>query len=818
MKISYHWLKDFIKLELTPEQVSEILTNTGLEVEGMETFESMPGGLKGYVIGHVKTCEKHPNADKLSVTTVDVGSNITLPIVCGAPNVAAGQKVVVATVGAVVHTPDGAFEIKKAKLRGEPSEGMICAEDEIGLSDNHDGILVLPDDVEPGTLASEYFNVKQDVVFEIGLTPNRIDAASHLGVARDIAAFLRQNRNIDLVKPDISAFTPDATNKSIPVKIENSGACKRYSGLVIEGLQIAPSPDWMQNKLKAIGLKPINNVVDITNYVLHELGHPLHAFDLEKMAGPEIVVRTNPEGTKFKTLDGEEHTLTTSDLTICDAEKPACIAGVFGGLISGVTENTKAIFLECAYFDPVYVRKTARRLGLSTDSSFRFERGADPNLTVYALKRAAMLLQELAGGKIVSDIIDVYPEKIDNNKVKLYYKNVDRLIGEQLDRSKIANILRSLEMEILDETDEGVYVSVPTYRVDVTREADVIEEILRIYGFNNIPVPEKINSSLSYTPKSDNEKLVNLVSDYLSSNGFNEIMSNSLTKSAYFEKWSAFDTGNTVTLLNPISSDLDAMRQNLLFSGLEAMRYNINRQNPDIRFYEFGNCYQRNNQHDAGKAEGYTQQLQLGMFLSGNKSKPNWNTPEGKYNFFTMKKYCNGILTRLGIDTDAVKQKVVTETPDIYSQGLEYSLNNTVLLELYIVSPKVLKDFDIEQEVIYANLHWEKITEAALQQHVVFNELPKFPEVRRDLSMLVDKEVLFKDLKQHAYKVEKKYLKAVDIFDTYEGKNIPAGKKSYALSFILQDETKTLTDKHIEKIMKTFIHTYSKEFNAEIRQ
>ncbi|NBC84403.1 MAG: phenylalanine--tRNA ligase subunit beta [Bacteroidetes bacterium] len=818
MKISYNWLKEFIEIDLSPEQVAEILTNTGLEVEVVEHYESIPGGLEGFVIGEVLTCDKHPNADKLSVTTVDIGSNIVLPIVCGAPNVASGQKVVVATVGSKVHTPDGAFEIKKARLRGEPSEGMICAEDEIGLSDNHDGIMVLPDNLQPGTPAKDYFKPDSDVVFEIGLTPNRIDAASHIGVARDIAAFLRQNRTIDLLKPDVSNFKPDNHNLHIPVRVENEDACKRYSGLTISDITIGPSPEWIQKRLKAIGLNPINNVVDITNYVLHETGHPLHAFDLDKMAGPEVVVRTTPKGTKFKALDEEVYELTEQDLMICDAEKPACIGGVFGGIDSGVTGTTKSIFLESAYFDPVWVRKTAKYHLLNTDSSFRFERGADPNCTVYALKRAAMLIREYAGGKIASDVIDIYPNPIAETKIKVYFKNVDRLIGKIIERPRITNILRSLEIEVLDETDEGVYVSIPSYRVDVTREADVIEEILRIYGYNNVEVPDKINSSLSYSPPVDNEKLVNLISDYLSSNGFAEIMSNSLTKSAYYNNLETHAPDNTVKLLNPISSDLDGMRQTLLFSGLEAIRYNANRQHPDLRLYEFGNCYKLKHEKSDNKSDNYHQYLHLGIFMTGLKAEPNWNTPEQKYTIYTLKKYAEGLMRRLGLSMDELKISPLEGQNDLYSEGLIYKVNHKIMAKLLVVNKHICESFDIKEKVYFGEIFWENLVESVQGKETIFKELPKFPEVKRDLSMIIDKEIKFTDLKAHAFKVEKKYLKRVNIFDTYEGKNIPEGKKSYALSFILQDEQKTLNEKQIDKIMYTFIHTYAKEFNAEIRQ
>jgi phenylalanyl-tRNA synthetase beta chain len=818
MKISLNWLKDYLNIDLTVDQVSEILTNIGLEVEGIEKYESIRGGLEGFVIGEVLTCEKHPNADKLSVTTVNVGNEIILPIVCGAPNVAKGQKVVVATVGTTLYSDDEEFVIKKAKLRGEPSEGMICAEDEIGVGTGHDGILVLPETVVPGTRAKEHFKLESDTVFEIGLTPNRIDAASHFGVARDLAAYLRQQQSVELKTPYVENFKIDNTNLAIDVEVQDAEACPRYSGISIFGITVEPSPEWMQNRLKAIGLTPINNVVDITNYVLHELGHPLHAFDADELAGKKIIVRRAVEKEKFITLDEQERELDSNDLMICDAEKPGCIAGVFGGLNSGISDSTKNIFLESAYFNPVFVRKTAKRHQLSTDSSFRFERGADPNNTINALKRASSLIKELAGGTISSQIVDVYPEKIENNRIKVYYKNIDRLIGKQIDHDRILSILVSLDFEILDQTDEGMMLSVPTYRVDVTREADVVEEILRIYGYNNIELPKKINASLSYTPEPDNESLVNLCSDYLASRGYNEAMSNSLTKKDYYQNLESFPENKVVELLNPLSTDLNGMRQTLLFSGLETVAYNLNRQQNDLKFFEYGNCYQLKNDADKTKADAYLQSTHFGIFLTGQKESTNWSSGDAKASVYQLRSVLEGLLGRLGFKAADMQLSKLSSQNDLYSGALTYSINKKVLATAGIVKPSLLRQFDIKQEVFYGDINWGKVIELVVNNSTRFNEIAKFPAVKRDLSMVLDEGIEFAELKKVAFNVDRKILQQVDIFDVYKGKGIPEGKKSYALSFVLQDSAKTLTDKQIDKVMNNMMNAFKRDFDAEIRQ
>lgn len=818
MKISFNWLKQYINISLTPEQVAEILTGTGLEVEGIEKYESIKGGLNGFVIGEVLSCEKHPNADKLSVTRVDIGNNNVLPIVCGAPNVAKGQKVVVATVGTTLYTSQGEFTIKKAKLRGEASEGMICAEDEIGIGDSHDGIIVLPENVTIGTPANKYFNVENDTIFEIGLTPNRIDGASHIGVARDLAAYLKQNGQAQLEMPSVEDFSVDNNKLNIDVEIKNPDACKRYSGVTISNVNIANSPEWLQNKLKAIGITPINNVVDITNYVLHELGHPLHAFDADKLNGNKIVVRTCPDGTHFRTLDDTDRILSANDLMICDSKKPACMAGIFGGADSGVSANTKNIFLESAWFNPVYVRKTAKRHGLNTDSSFRFERGADYNITVYALKRTALLIKEIAGGEISSEITDIYPEAIEKKVVKVYFKNIQRLIGKTLHPERIIGILQSLDFEVLDQVDEGMMLSVPSYRVDVTREADVIEEILRIYGYNNIDIPAKLNATLSVTKGVDNEKLVNTVSDILIGAGYNEIMSNSLTASSNYQGLTTYAPEKSVKLLNPLSNDLDVMRQTLLFSGLEAIIRNINRQNPNLQLFEFGNTYQLGNKNAEDLTKQYLQSTKLGVFITGKKNDVTWNTADAHSTFFQLKATVLKILKYSGIHTGNIAQEIISDKTDVYKQCLGLSVDGRTVAEMGIVNTSILKKFDIEQDVFFTEINWDIILQKAEKNTVQFRELPKYPEVKRDLSMILDKQISFEALKQLAFKTEKKYLKEVNIFDVYQGKNIPEGKKSYALSFTLQDEKATLKDKQIDKIMNNLMSSYTREYKAEIRQ
>ncbi len=815
MKISYNQLKQYIDINIKPEELAEILTDIGLEVEGTEEYESIKGGMEGLVIGEVKTCEKHPNADKLSITTVDIGTKDILPIVCGAPNVDAGQKVIVATVGTILYDGDKAIPIKKGKIRGEVSMGMICAEDEIGIGTSHDGILVLPESIETGTLAKDYFKIEKDTVFEIGLTPNRADGASHIGVARDLVAYFKfQGKNIELKKPDINNFKIDNTDLEIPVKIENNEACKRYAGITISGIKVTESPDWLKTRLKAIGLQPINNLVDITNYVLHETGQPLHAFDADKITGKKVIVKTLPEGTPFITLDKEERKLHNDDLMICNTEEPMCIAGVFGGAKSGVTDNTKNIFLESAYFNPVFVRKTSKRHALQTDASFRFERGVDPNMTIYALKRAALLIKEIAGGNISSEIVDVYPEPINDFKITVSYSHIDRLIGKKIDREDIDTILKALEIKITDKANDTIKLEVPPYRVDVTREADIIEEILRIYGYNNVESPHSVKSTLSYAPKPDENKLKNKISEFLSSQGFSEAMSNSLTKAKYYEDSDAFKEDESVKILNALSIDLNVLRQDLLFGTLEAVIRNINHKNSDIKLYEFGNTYHYNKSNADNTLNSYKEEARLAVVVSGNKNKINWDTPEHKSDFYYFKSQIDGILERLNFNTKQLKTE--ENSNPVFSYGLKYSVNNKILVEFGSISNKVLSVFGIEQEVFFANIFWDNVMNT-LPGNPIFKEISKYPAVKRDLALLLNKDVKFAQIEELAYKTERKLLKDVSIFDVFENEKLGENKKSYAVSFIIQDETKTLKDKQIDKIMKKLQYNFEKELGAELR-
>ncbi|MDA3892685.1 MAG: phenylalanine--tRNA ligase subunit beta [Salinivirgaceae bacterium] len=817
MKISYNWLKEYINIDLEPAELAEILTDTGLEVGGIEEFESVKGGLKGLVIGEVKTCTSHSNSDHLSLTTVDLGDgNDAYPIVCGAPNVAAGQKVVVATVGTTLYNGTESFVIKKSKIRGEISLGMICAEDEIGVGRSHDGIMVLPDDAKVGTPAKDYFNIENDTIIEIDLTPNRIDGGSHIGVARDIAAYLKQTQAIEYTKKSVDAFKVDNTDLTIPVDVQNAEACPRYAGVTMSGLTVKESPEWLQNRLKAIGLSPINNVVDVTNYVLHEVGQPLHAFDASKIKGNKVFVKTMKKDTKFTTLDEENRELHEDDLMICNAEESMCIAGVFGGIESGVTENSTSIFIESAYFNPVYVRKTARRHGLNTDASFRFERGVDPNSTIYALKRAALLIKEVAGGTISSNIVDEYPNPVADFNVKLRLSQLERLIGEKLPKEKVVNILEGLEIKIAEDKGEEFELLVPPYRVDVQREADVIEEILRIYGYNTVPISDVVNSTLAYVPKPDPNELKELIANQLSGIGFNEMMANSLTKVNYHENIDALDAENTVRIFNPLSQDLNGMRQTLLFGALETVAFNSNRQNPDLKLFEFGNCYTYNSKNNSENSlDKYNQLEKLSILVSGNRNPESWSMPTESVSFFSLKSHVENVLQRLGVKIERITSGGIKN--DLFSEGLVYVYNNVEIAKLGLLSKKIRKQFDIKQEVFYAELEWEKIMKAIRKHKVEFVELPKYPEVRRDLSLLLDKTVPFNDLKVEAFKSEKKLLKQVDLFDVYEGKNLDKNKKSYALSFIIADETKTLKDKQIDKIMHAILKGFEDKFGAIIR-
>lgn len=838
MKISYNWLENYIKTELPATAIGELLTGCGLEVESIEKFETLKGSLKGLVIGEVKTKEKHPDADRLSITTVDIGTGTLLNIVCGAGNVAAGQKVVVATIGTKLYPTAGeSFEIKKSKIRGQLSEGMICAEDEIGIGTSHEGIIVLDAGAEVGMPVKDYFSEKEgypkaeeDYIFEIGLTPNRADAASHIGVARDLVAVLncqaaleqqinpgQAERFLSLQLPLVNNFKTDNTNRPIAVIVEDTAACPRYSGITISDVNVKESPQWLKNRLKAIGVRPINNVVDITNYVLHELGQPLHAFDADKIKGNKVIIKKLADKTPFKTLDEVERQLSDEDLMICSAgEKPddtaipMCIAGIFGGSDSGITENTKTIFLESAYFNPTTIRKSSKRHGLKTDASFRFERGTDPNITVYALKRAALLIKEIAGGTISSEIVDIYPQKIKNSKVPFSFENCKRLIGKRIDLKIIKTILLSLDIIIEHEGSDALLLSIPPFKADVQREQDVVEEVLRVYGYNKIEIPTTLNSAIQYAEKPDKEKIQNSISNLLSNNGFSEIMCLSLTKKEYSERLQSINTTHNVVMMNPLSNDLNVLRQTPLFSGLETILYNINRKNADLKFYEFGKTYMAVPNEQTTK---YTETKHLSLFITGRQQEESWNTKNDAVSFYTIKGYVKAILERLGLNNCNVAE----HNSDLFSQGLSYNLNKKTLVEFGSVSKVVLKLMDIKQEVFYADFKWEQIIESLKKVHIMYTEVPKFPEVRRDLALLLDKTIKFEQLEQLAYQSEKNLLKAVSLFDVYEGDKLPAGKKSYALSFTLQDENATLTDKQIEKIMEKLIKVYQEKTGAEIR-
>jgi phenylalanyl-tRNA synthetase beta chain len=818
MNISYSWLKQYIDINLSPAEVAKVLTSIGLEVEGVESVEKIKGGLEGFVIGEVKTCQKHPDADKLSVATVDTGQENLLNIVCGAPNVAAGQRVVVATIGTTVYKGDESFTIKKAKIRGVESEGMICAEDETGMGSSHDGIMVLPDSAVVGTPARTYFKAEPETLFVIGLTPNRIDSASHLGVARDLAAYLKKDRDIALIKPSVEAFKMDNGSYPVDVIIENPKACRRYAGVSVSGVKIAPSPEWLQNRLNSIGMHPVNNVVDITNFVLHELGQPLHAFDADHLKGRKIIVRNMPEGTPFVTLDGIERKLAASDLMICDGERPVAIGGVFGGLHSGVSESTENIFIESAYFDPVSVRITAKRHNINTDASFRFERGVDPEMTLVALKRCALLIKEIAGGKISSPIIDVYPSPIYPVRVSASFANIDRLIGKKISHALLHSILVSLDFKILSENEEGFDLEVPSYRVDVTREADVIEEILRIYGYNNVEVSGTLHASLSYTPRPDKDKLVDLVSEFLVGNGFSEIMCNSLTSMAYYESLSTYPVSDLVRIKNPLSNELNAMRQTLLFGGLETIQYNANRQHPDLRLFEFGNCYfYHGDRGTRNPLEKYQEEYILSLFITGKRTEPNWATREESGSFYLLKAYLENLFIKLGLDINTFQVAPMSAKSDVFTAGLSYDRNNQPIAEIALVKQSLLKNFDLRNDVFYAGVNWENLMKARGDHKVRHKELPKFPEVRRDLSLLLDKSVTFDQIREIAAKTERKLLTRINLFDIYEGERIEKNKKSYAVSFILQDAEATLTDERIDRIMKRLMEAYQKELSAEIR-
>ena len=820
MNISYNWLKDYLDFDLQPDEVAAALTSIGLETGGVEEVQTIKGGLEGLVIGEVLTCEEHPNSDHLHITTVNVGGAEPLQIVCGAPNVAAGQKVVVAVNGTKLYDGDECFTIKRSKIRGVESNGMICAEDEIGIGTDHAGIIVLPADAVVGTPAKEYYNVKSDYVLEVDITPNRVDATSHFGVARDLAAYLKQNgKPANLKRPSVDAFKIDDEVPAIEVVVENKEACLRYSGITIKNVTVKESPEWLQNRLKVIGLRPINNVVDITNYILHGVGQPLHSFDADKIKGNKVVVRSATEGAKFVTLDGVERTLTDRDLMICNVEEPMCIAGVFGGLDSGVTEQTKNVFLESATFHPTWIRKTARRFGLNTDASFRYERGLDPNQTVEVMKRAALLIQEVAGGTITGAIQDIYPVPVAPYRVELTYDKVNTLIGKVIPVETVKSILESLEMKIVSETAEGLVIDVPVYRIDVQRDVDVIEDILRIYGYNNVEFSDNVKSNLSYqTPTDRSYKLQNLISEQLCGCGFNEILNNSLTRSAYYDNLSTYPVSHCVMLMNPLSADLNCMRQTLLFGGLESVEHNAKRKNSNIRFFEFGNCYDYNIDHkkeDETLAE-FSEDYRLGLWVSGSRVDNNWAHPNEKSSVYELKAYVENILVRLGVNL----QKVIfgNLSNDIYSAGLSITTSSGRQLgTMGIVSPKICKELDIETDVYYAELSWTLLMKEIKKSKVTFSEISKFPAVKRDLALLLEKNVQFAEIEKIATESERKLLKDVALFDVYEGKNLPAGKKSYAVSFYLQDEGKTLNDKQIDAIMKKIQTNLEQKLGAQLR-
>jgi phenylalanyl-tRNA synthetase beta chain len=818
MKISYNWIKDYLKIDIEPAKVAEILTGIGLEIEGIDEWVSVKGGLEGVVIGKVLTCKKHPDADKLSVTTVDIGTSQPLQIVCGAPNVAAGQKVPVATIGTVVFKGNDSLEIKKSKIRGELSEGMICAEDELGLGNSHDGIMVLNNDAKPGTPAGSYFNIVKDSVFEIGLTPNRIDSGSHFGVARDLAAYLNLNAGLDrkAVLPLLSDFKPDNNNNPYEVIIENTTDCPRYTGITISGVTIAESPEWLRNKLRAVGLNPINNVVDITNFVQLEVGQPLHAFDADKIDGKKVIIRNMPDKSKFVTLDDIERSLSSRDLMICNAAEGMCIAGVFGGIKSGVTESTKNIFLESAYFNPVSIRKTSKRHSLKTDASFRFERGADPGITTWALKRAILLIKEIAGGMISSDIIDVYPKPVKNVLISVNYNNIDRLIGKKIEHGTVKKILSLLDIEIISDDGINLNLSIPSYRVDVKGEADVIEEVLRIYGYNNIEVNNHVNSTLSYPEKPDKEKIVNIISDLLSANGFSEIMCNSLNPSSWYEQSDDFDKEQLVILANPLSSDLNSMRQTLLFGGLNSVIWNINRQNLNLKLYEFGHCYFY---HKSGQsfptADDYIEKASLDLFITGNTGTESWNFRTNPSDFFHIKSAIEMIFSRLGIKPGNLTAG--ESNKKYFAEAITYTINNKIVAEAGRISKSYLSKFDIGQDVYYGHIEWDHLMKMIKNHTISFRELPKYPSVRRDLALLLDKGIKFGQIRDIALRIEKNILQEVSLFDVYESDNLGKNKKSYAVSFILRDDVKTMTDKNIDKIMSNLIKAYENELGAQIR-
>lgn len=824
MNISYKWLKEYVDFDLGAEQVAEALTSIGLEVGSVEEVQAIKGGLQGLVVAEVLTCEPHPNSDHMHVCSVNIGAEEPVQIVCGAANVAQGQKVIVATLGTKLYDGEECFTIKRSKLRGIESLGMICAEDEIGIGTSHDGIIVLPQEAKVGTPAAEYYGIESDWVIEVDITPNRADACSHYGVARDLYAWLvRNGYKTALHRTDVSSFAADNNDLDIDIVVENAEACPRYCGVTIKGCEVKESPEWLQTKLRTIGVRPINNVVDVTNYVMFAYGQPLHCFDADMIEGKKVVVKTMPEGTPFVTLDGVEHKLSERDLAICNANAPMCIAGVFGGKGSGTYETTKDVLLESAYFNPTWIRKSARRHGLNTDASFRFERGIDPDLQVYALKVAALMVKELAGGTVSMDIKDIEaPGLAKNFAVDLEYKYAHDLIGKTIPAEVIKEIVTSLDMKITAETESGISLSVPAYRVDVQRPCDVVEDILRIYGYNNVEIPTAVKSSLTIKGEVDrSNKLQNLVSEQLVGEGFREILNNSLTKEAYYNDLTAYPKDRAVKLLNPLSSDLNVLRQTLLFGGLESIAHNANRKNANLRFFEFGNCYYKNpatteDQKAADTLAAYSEDLHLGLLLTGKRVEASWAHPEEPSSVYELKAYVGHILTRLGAPVGKLKQQ--TGTNDIFAKSLALVDNNgTVVLEFGLVKKALTAAFDISAEVYFADINWTLLMKKTKKHSVNFTEISKFPAVSRDLALLVDKSVEFARIEQIAFAADKKFLKKVTLFDVYEGKNLEAGKKSYAVNFLLQDDTKTMNDKQTDAVMAKIIASLEKQIGAKLR-
>ena len=820
MNISYNWLKEYVDFNLTPEETAAALTSIGLEVGSVEERQAVKGGLKGLCVGQVETCEKHPDSDHMHVCQVNIGKETPLQIVCGAPNVACRQKVIVATIGTVLYDGDNAFTIKRSKLRGIESYGMLCAEDEIGIGNNHDGIIVLPEDTPIGMLASEYYKLESDYIIEVDITPNRADACSHYGVARDLYAWLKQNGyETSLHRPSDKNFLVDNHNLEIDVKIEDKERCPRYAAVTISGCEVKDSPDWLKDKLRIIGLRPINNIVDITNYIMHAYGQPLHCFDADMIEGKTIIVKTQQNGTPFVTLDGVKHTLSEEDLTICNTNEPMCIAGILGGKGSGTYDSTKNVLFESAYFNPTTIRKSARRHGLNTDASFRFERGIDPNGVIYALKQAAILAKELAGGTVSMEIKDVNTAPVSNFNIHLDYKYLNNLIGKTIPRETVKDILSSLEIQLSNETEDGIDLAVPPYRVDVKRPCDIAEEILRIYGYNNVQIPTSIKSSLTIKGEEDrSNKLQNLISEQLTAQGFNEILNNSLTKAVYYDSLESYPLKKCVRLLNPLSEDLCVLRQTLLFGGLESLRFNINHKSPNLKMYEFGKTYSfKSNEKDGSNRLGaYSEELHLGLWITGNMIENSWTNKNQQYSFYNIKAYVENIFTRLGVNIGLMFFKEFTS--DLYSSALQITdRNEKVYATMGIISNKVLKLAELKAQIFYADINWQLLMKKNRKNIVSYKEISKFPSVSRDLALLLDKKITFQEIEAVAYQTERNLLKKIELFDVYEGNNLPENKKSYAINFKLQDPNKTLTDKQIDKVMKALMNNFKHKLQADLR-